>query len=104
MSLIRSIRSCPITLVGSPAPRLEIAAKDTGTALQAQRELNRLLGLYTADVVASAGGEGDPEEAGRRLDLIAGYLFPLGLTDEAYPVEEHARVAAEIIRERRGGV
>jgi len=73
-----------------------ITAQDARTALQAQRELNRLLGLYSAGEPA---GEGD-DEATRRLDLIAGYLLPLKLTDERYPVEEHARVAAEILRTR----
>jgi hypothetical protein len=77
-----------------------IAAKDTRTALQAQRELNRLLGLY-------ADGAGDPlsrsdadEEAPGRLELIASYLLPLNLTEPSYPVEEHARIASEIIRSK----
>ena len=42
-----------------------------------------------------------PTEAGealQRLELIASYLLPLKLTDERYPVEEHARVAADVIR------
>jgi len=71
-----------------------IAGKDTRTALQAQRELNRLLGLYS---MADADADDD---AARRLELIASYLLPLGLTDERYPVEEHARVASEILRTR----
>jgi hypothetical protein len=74
-----------------------IAAHDTRTALQAQRELNRLLGLYAAADAASAVAEGD-DDAARRLELVASYLLPLNLTDERYPVEEHARIAAEIIR------
>jgi len=74
-----------------------IAAKDTRTALQAQRELNRLLGLYAAADAAGAAAEGDDDTA-RRLELVASYLLPLNLTDERYPVEEHARIAAEIIR------
>jgi hypothetical protein len=74
-----------------------IAAHDTRTALQAQRELNRLLGLYAAADSASAATEGD-DDADRRLELVASYLLPLNLTDERYPVEEHARIAAEIIR------
>jgi len=44
-----------------------------------------------------------PTEAGealQRLELIASYLLPLKLTDERYPVEEHARLASEIIRTR----
>ena len=76
-----------------------ITAQDARTALQAQRELNRLLGLYSGGEPAAGESEGD-DEATRRLDLIAGYLLPLKLTDERYPVEEHARVAAEILRTR----
>jgi hypothetical protein len=75
-----------------------VASQDTRTALQAQRELNRLMGLYAAAPMDSGGGDDD---AARRLDLIAGYILPLKLTDERYPVEEHARVAAEIIRQNR---
>ena len=75
-----------------------IAAQDTRTALQAQRELNRLLGLYS---MADSGAAADTDDdAARRLELIASYLLPLGLTDSRYPVEEHARVAAEILRTR----
>ena len=75
-----------------------IAARDTRTALQAQRELNRLLSLYSAAEAGGKGAEGDGDEAARRLELIASYLLPLKLVEEGYPVEEHARVAAEIIR------
>ena len=77
-----------------------IAARDTRTALQAQRELNRLMGLYSMADVGETVTESD--EAERRLDLIASYLLPLELTDARYPVEEHARVAAEKLR--GGGV
>jgi hypothetical protein len=75
-----------------------IAAKDTRTALQAQRELNRLMGLYAAADAAAAAGDSGDDDAARRLELVASYLLPLNLTDERYPVEEHARIAAEIIR------
>jgi len=75
-----------------------IAAQDARTALQAQRELNRLLGLYWADGAAGETTDTDAQETVRRLELIAGYLIPLKLTDERYPVEEHARLASDIIR------
>jgi hypothetical protein len=74
-----------------------IAAQDTRTALQAQRELNRLLCLYSAGEKGAAPGQGE-DDAAARLELIGTYLLPLGLTDERYPVEEHARVASEVIR------
>ncbi len=77
-----------------------IAAQDTRTALQAQRELNRLLSLYSAaDSDKTQSGESDDgDEAARRLALVASYLLPLRLTDEKYPVEEYARLAAEELR------
>ena len=74
-----------------------IAGQDTRTALQAQRELNRLLDLY-AGSSRGDGGNDDAVELRRQLDLIAGYLLPLRLADEQYPVEEHARMAAEVVR------
>ncbi len=73
------------------------AAKDSKTALQAQRELNRLLDLYTGPGRSESGGE-EVTDLRRQLDLIAGHLLPLKLADEGYPVEEHARLAAEFIR------
>jgi hypothetical protein len=91
--------------IGKAVMRLEdlyakcMAAQDIRTALQAQRELNRLLSLY-AD---SRRGEVSSEELDasvlrRQLDLINAYLVPLKLADNSYPLEEHARVAAEVIR------
>jgi len=77
-----------------------IAAQDTRTALQAQRELNRLLGLYSPKDNADGDAPTDAQEALGRLELIASYLLPLKLTDERYPVEEHARLASETIRTR----
>lgn len=74
-----------------------IAGQDTRTALQAQRELNRLLDLYAGSSRAEGAGV-DASELRRQLDLIAGYLLPLKLAEEHYPVEEHARMAAEVIR------
>jgi hypothetical protein len=75
-----------------------IADQDARTALQAQRELNRLLGLHWAEWAAALASDSAAQEAHRRLELIVGYLIPLKLTDERYPVEEHARLAADIIR------
>ena len=93
--------------LGKAVMRLEdlyaksIAGKDVRSAIAAQKELNRLLRLYDAPEQApQAGGQQDDEGAANRLDLIAGYLLPLKLADARYPVEEHARVAADIIRTR----
>lgn len=74
-----------------------IAGQDIRTALQAQRELNRLLDLYASGRSDAGGGE-DAGELRRQVELIASYLLPLKLADEHYPVEEHARVAADVIR------
>ena len=91
--------------IGKAVMRLEdlyaksMAAQDIRTALQAQRELNRLLSLY-ADARRADPGEDDSDVPAmrRQLDLIGAYLVPLKLADPTYPVEEHARVAAEIVR------
>lgn len=48
-----------------------IAAQDTRTALQAQRELNRLLGLYWAKGSEGQAIDSDAQNAVRRLELIA---------------------------------
>jgi hypothetical protein len=90
--------------IGRAVMRLEdlyaksIAGQDTRTALQAQRELNRLLDLYAGSPRAPMVSSEDVSMLRRQLDLIAGYLLPLKLADERYPVEEHARIAADRIR------
>lgn len=72
-----------------------MAKKDVKTALQVQAKLIDLMGLKPAKDEAPSD-EGD-ESAGR-LRVIEGYLLPLKLVETTYPIEEHARVAAEIIR------
>ena len=75
-----------------------IAGQDIRTALQAQRELNRPLDLYAGSM--KSAGEDDAGALRRQVDLIAAHLLPLKLADQSYPVEEHARLAAEVIRIR----
>ena len=75
-----------------------MAAKDTRTALQAQRELNRLLSLYSPRESSHTPEAGDVAAMRKQLDLIAGHLLPLRLADLQYPLEEHARLAAERLR------
>lgn len=80
-----------------------IRAKDIRTALTAQRELNKLLALYAeegtaasdADAPQAAPSTADAEE----LAAIAEHLLPLDLAPESYPLREHARIAADHIRE-----
>jgi len=74
-----------------------MAADDIKTALQAQRELNKLMNLYKA--VDDSLDEGDSRELLERIKIIERYILPLRLIDVEYPIEEHVRVAAEIIRE-----
>jgi hypothetical protein len=91
--------------LGKAVMRLEdlyaksMAGQDIRTALQAQRELNRLLSLY-ADARRADTTDDDSDTAilRKQLELIAAYLVPLKLADASYPVEEHARLAAEMIR------
>ena len=75
-----------------------IAGQDIRTALQAQREINRLLSLYGPRKDEPPDGADDIVSLRRQFDLIASYLLPLQLAAEHYPVEEHARIAAEILR------
>ncbi len=76
-----------------------IAGQDIRTALQAQRELNRLLSLYADSRRSDPSAEdSDPTALLRQLELVAACLVPLKLADPSYPVEEHARIAAEVIR------
>lgn len=66
---------------------------DTRTALSAQRELNRLLGLDTNQP------DTDENPVDDQLQKIAAHLIPLGLAPETYPLHEHARIAADRIRQ-----
>jgi hypothetical protein len=90
--------------IGRAVMRLEdlysksMLAHDARTALQAQRELNRLLDLYASSTRADAGPD-DSDELRQRLALVAAHLIPLKLADDTYPIEEHARLAAAAIRD-----
>lgn len=79
-----------------------IKTGDVKTALAAQRELNRLLALYTppADEPDDTTTTGD---AAHELDLIRGHLLPLALAPDTYPLHEHARIAADLVRQSRSG-
>lgn len=74
------------------------SAKDHGAALRTQREIHKLLGLYPTGATAGGDSADAREELSERLDLIAQHLLPLNLADERYPLEEHARIAAEKLR------
>jgi hypothetical protein len=77
-----------------------IRAGDIKTALMAQRDINKLLDLYREATTESRDSSEDVSSlnAQEELRLIRQHLIPLELADEAYPLPEHARIAAEIIR------
>lgn len=68
---------------------------DIKTALQAQRELNKLMNLYGGPTNDNINID---EEMADTLETIEKYILPLNLVSNEYPIEEHVRVAAEIIR------
>lgn len=77
---------------------------DIKTALTAQREISKLLdlpGRVSPDL--SHRGESDGQTGGDELESIADHLLPLGLAPESYPLREHARIAADIVRQATGG-
>jgi len=65
-------------------------------ALDVQREINRLTGLYRQPSLAAMDSGG---EAAEELEAVGEYLLPLALTSESYPLREHARLAAQRISE-----
>jgi len=66
-------------------------------ALDVQKEINRLAGLYRGP--GTTQSDGGTSEADAELAAIADYLFPLELTSPDYPIREHARLAAQRVRE-----
>lgn len=90
--------------LGKAVKRLEdlyakaTVARDLRTALQVTREINRLLSLYPEKTGGDAPAAGGDPDTARRLALIESYVLPLGLCGEQYPIEEHVRVACEIVR------
>lgn len=86
-----------------------IRAQDIKTALAAQKELNHLQGLYREEAPGAAAGEPDAGEGDAGADpdaaeiaAIRGHLMPLALAAADYPLREHARIAADIVREHLG--
>ena len=66
-------------------------------ALDVQREINRLTGLYRQPSLA--GMDSGSTESGEELAAVGEHLFPLSLAGENYPLREHARLAAQRIAE-----
>ena len=81
--------------------RKAIMVRDIKTALQAQREIDKLQDLYReeGDQGAIEGDTSGALHAEKELQAIAEHLLPLELADSSYPLREHARIASERIRE-----
>lgn len=82
------------------------AVKDPKTlniAMTAQREINKVLGL-TEKAAETAGGDGEGEGEGEEMRKVREYLLPLKLAKASYPLSEHARLAADVVREWRSNV
>ena len=75
-----------------------LKAQDIRTALGAQKELNRLAGLYQPRAATTAGEPSTKAEQAE-LDAIRQHLLPLKLAPATYPIREHVRIAAEKLRE-----
>ena len=73
------------------------AGPNLAKALDVQRELNRLTGLYRQPSLA--GLDDGSSETAEELAAVGEYLLPLALTSESYPMREHARLAAQRIAE-----
>ena len=68
-------------------------------ALDVQREINRLVGLYRLTSPLGQGDQGGGGEAADELRAIGEHLLPLNLADGSLPLREHARLAAQKLRE-----
>lgn len=74
-----------------------LKAQDMKTALAAQREIDRIVGLYGLQGASAASSES--EGSNTELEAIASHLRPLNLAPDDYPLPEVARIAADRIRE-----
>ena len=81
-----------------------IRAQDIKTGLVAQKEINKLLDLYRMTPERAAEGDEGEETGPERMELVAirEHLLPLGLAAADYPLREHARIAAEVVRDHLG--
>lgn len=65
--------------------------------IRAQDRIDRLLAQTADRANQSTERRETADQLKSRIELIGSYLFPLGLIEPHYPIEEHARVAAEIL-------
>ena len=78
-----------IRVVGESGPNM-------AKALDVQKEINRLVGLYGQP---GSEGLGGTSEAATELEAVGEHLFSLALAGEKYPLQEHARLAVQRIKE-----
>src|SRR5450759_3600171 len=71
------------------------AGPNLAKALDVQREINRLTGLYRQNSLA--GLDSGSSEASEELEAVGEHLLGLNLASSAYPLREHARLAAQKI-------
>jgi len=96
----RCLRSASVVM--SPDGKTVIQAGDASMlaqALHVQKEINRLAGLAVKVPMPDEPTVDDDSE----LAAVAGHLLPLGLAGAEYPLREHARLAAQRVREQGGG-
>lgn len=82
--------------------RRSLAVQDVKTALAAQRELNKLLDLYRVTPERAVEVAEAEDDDNTELAAIREHLIPLGLAAADYPLREHARIAAEVVRDHQG--
>ena len=73
-------------------------AHDWPVALSASKELNRLLGLQTADPAAPTGDDPDAGDHRETLEQIAKHITRVSGLPEDAPLLDHARVLADKAR------
>ena len=79
-----------------------LKGKDFKTSLACQKEINKLLRLNETAAPAPADAEANAASPlADELAEIRRHLLPLKLAGDAYPLAEHARVAAEVVRRAR---
>lgn len=76
-------------------------ASDIKTCAMIQKELNKLYRLYETPVEAPTGDDSDDAENAETIAVIRSHLLPLELADVGVPIQEHARIAADIVRASR---
>lgn len=68
-----------------------------GDRLRAQDRIDRLLAQAADRTNQNVEERETAAQLQQQIELIANHLIPLGLVEAHYPIEEHARVAAEIL-------